>query len=58
MTGKFVFNDGNHKLHTLLMGNDKRCKVHKKGYGRKNITLICVTRRIIQAALNFKQKIR
>ena len=32
-------------------------KVYKKGYVRKNTTLISVTRRVIQAYFNFKQQI-
>ena len=31
-------------------------KVHKKGYGRKNTTLICVTRKVLRAELNLKQQ--
>ena len=34
----------------------KHWKVHKKGSGRKNITLICVTRKVIPADLNLKQQ--
>ena len=34
----------------------KHCKVHKKGYVRKNTTLIRVTRRAIEADLNFNQQ--
>ena len=40
------------------MGNsiESTEKVHKKGYGRKNTTLICVTRKVIRADLNLKQQ--
>ena len=34
----------------------KRCKVHKRGYVRKNTTLICDTQRVIRADSNFKQE--
>ena len=33
----------------------KALKSSQKGYGRKNATLICVTRKVIPAGLNLKQ---